>query len=184
MKWPGLERKNFIMEDSYKSLEKMAALGYYSFVFKAGSDGFGKIGQVEISLGQKGKALHDQCNEPDKLNGRRNKIFSPSKYFPEKVVDIDMFKAGVDDYAVVSIKYSVDDDSQYRQDHCKISGMTATICKLCKQRKARMLLKADKFNETSPWRVVTHDTGALDADFLSARVPDEVSKVKLMNGGK
>ena len=184
MKWPGLERKNFITGDAYKLLEQMTALGYYSLVFKAGSDGFGKIGQVEISPGPKGKALHDQCTEPNKLSGSRYKVFSPAKFSPEKVVDIDMFKAGIDDYAVVSIKYSAEDNSQFRQDFCRVYRASGSFCDLGKQRKARILLKADKFNETSPWRVVVSDYGALDKDFLSARVPEEVSKIKLMNGGK
>lgn len=175
-KWPGIERKRYLMQDDFTKQEKFRDSGWIVMSFTSKPDAFGVLGEATIKPTEKALELSKRC----KSAVGSLPIYSPAKYSVVSMVDLEIFKAGVEEYAVVSIIYDAVEDSAFRRDFCAAFAMA--ICSLSPERKARVLFKSDKFDQQLPWKYVAADAGSLKGDFLSSTVSKKVSELKLTQG--
>ena len=175
-KWPGVEHKRYLMQDDVAKVEKFRDRGWVLLSLTSKADSFGVVGEATIKPSGKALELSKRC----KSTSDQTLIYSPAKYTIGSIVDLETFKAGVEEYAVVSFIYEVVEDSDYRRDYCA-SFMNPT-CSLGTERKARMLFKSDKFDQKSPWKYISFDFGSLKGEFLTSTVSKKVSELKFTQG--
>ena len=177
-KWPGVEHKRYLMQDGVAKMEKFRDRGWILLSVTSKPDSFGVVGEATVKPSDKALELSKRC----KSTSDEIRIYAPVKYSIGSIVDLETFKAGVEEYAVVSFIYDAIEDSEYRRDYCAVF-MTAT-CSMGTARKARMLFKSDKFDQQSPWKYIASDFGSLKGDFLSSTVSKKVSELKFTQGAQ
>ena len=176
--WPGLEYKRYILKDQLGQYEELQRRGYIRIQITPAKDGFGKLGEIGITSTEKARNLIGKCpkSNPDLIFLQS----SPVGEF-KKLVDVESYKGGGDNYAIALYTFEGEDKSDVFRDVCESFPKRYLQCHWIKQRKGRCLLKNDKFNDEKPWARIACDIAENSKEFTTENVPKRIRELDLQS---
>ena len=153
-----------IRNQDFDGYERFRAKGWI-IIDRILNPGHMNNGKIRVSASPATVAISTPCKN---ANTNQFKFYSPAKYTFKRMVSVDRYKGGVDNFVVVSFTYDAQEEkNQIWQDYCSsFISKSITCTGNNNSRKAKLLLKLDKFSDSRPWKSVGgSDFSDIDKEF-------------------